>query len=251
MSVSLSAVVSAGEAVKLSQCAQGKVEAVLPGDILQLVGGENVQLMMVQTPRMPQGSETGKPWPMAEQILAQMTSMVKSEYLTFYCTKKIRNRRGELVAMAKMPGGEWLQALVVQRGWARVSSQRDIGYEAGRLYSLEDKARQGGLGLWAYENYAIRSVDDLNNKTGRFEVVEGNVLNVATVKGITYLNFGEDWRTDFTLKMSSQVRRLFEKADIAPENYTGKHIQVRGWVSWNGGPMIDVTHPDQIRLLED
>ncbi len=79
----------------------------------------------------------------------------------------------------------------------------------------------------------------------------GFLFSVGQPKKATYMNFGEDWRKDFTLKMDWRARRLFKKLGIDPSIYEGKNIQVRGWVSWNGGPMMDLTHPEQIRLLDD
>jgi hypothetical protein len=33
--------------------------------------------------------------------------------------------------------------------------------------------------------------------------------------------------------------------------YTDKHIRVRGWVSEQNGPMMEVTHPEQIEILRE
>jgi micrococcal nuclease len=40
--------------------------------------------------------------------------------------------------------------------------------------------------------------------------------------------------------------RVFAKEGIDVAAYQGRRIRVRGWVeSWNG-PMIEITHPEQI-----
>ena len=44
-------------------------------------------------------------------------------------------------------------------------------------------------------------------------------------------------------------RLLFEREGIDLEALEGRVVRVRGWVeSWNG-PMIKVTHPEQIEVL--
>ena len=227
------------EDVDLILCAQGKVDRLLAADVFVLDSGETIRLMMVQVPHIPSGTETGKPWPMAEEIRTATAKKIEGELFSFHCLKRSRNRHGEIVAMAKMASGAWLQSFMIEKGWARVYSTKDYAYTASDFYALEDKARADSKGMWSYDSYKLRGVTELNNNTGRFEVVEGTILNVATAKNITYMNFGEDWR----------ARRLFKKAGIDPASFAGKYIQVRGWISWNGGPMIDLTHPAQIRLL--
>lgn len=237
-------------AAGLMLCAEGKVSKVLAADRFQLDSGEIVRLMMVKAPHMPQGSETGKPWPMAEQIEAFMRSRFTGEAFTFHCLERARDRHGELVAMAKMADGGWLQSEMIKRGWAWVYSTGNFTYGALALYGLEDEARRQGHGLWTFTSYRLKDAAKLNNNVGRFEIVEGKVMGVATVKNVTYINFGDDWRKDFTLKMDWRARKLFEKAGISVESLAGKRVQVRGWISWYAGPMIELTHPAQIRLLD-
>ncbi len=235
----------------LSLCAEGRVEKLHAADVIELENGVMIRLMMVQVPHIPSGSETVRPWPMSEAIFTAMANEITGKNLSFHCLKKAHNRHGELVAMVKMPDGTWLQSLMITRGWARVYSTSDYAYAVDDLYTLEDKTRDIKSGLWSYDSYAVREISEIDDRIGRFEIVEGRVFEVAETKKATYMNFGEDWRKDFTLKMDWRARRLFKKLGIDPSIYEGKNIQVRGWVSWNGGPMMDLTHPEQIRLLDD
>ena len=74
-----------------------------------------------------------------------------------------------------------------------------------------------------------------------FQIAEGLVLDVATVKGRTCLNFGPDWRTDFTITVQPRDRRRFVKVRL---------VRVLGWLRWRSGLMIEATHPEQIGVLE-
>ncbi len=85
----------------------------------------------------------------------------------------------------------------------------------------------------------------------RFELVEGRVLDVATVRDRTYVNFGADWRDDFTLSLASRVRRLFEREGFDLESLEGRTVRARGWIKTYNGPMIDITHPEQIEVLNE
>ena len=70
------------------------------------------------------------------------------------------------------------------------------------------------------------------------------------VRGRGYLNFGENWREDFTVSIAPRDRRRFEAAGIAVEDYEGRLVRVRGWVDSFNGPMIEATHPEQIEVLD-
>ena len=72
----------------------------------------------------------------------------------------------------------------------------------------------------------------------------------AVVRGRGYLNFGDDWREDFTVSIGPRDRRRFETAGIDIEDYEGRLVRVRGWVDSFNGPMIEATHPEQIEVLE-
>jgi hypothetical protein len=77
------------------------------------------------------------------------------------------------------------------------------------------------------------------------------VLKAALVKGRVYLNFGADWKSDFTVTLAPAVRRVFEAEGIDPLVYDGKRVRVRGWIESYNGPMIEASHPEQIEVIED
>jgi len=74
------------------------------------------------------------------------------------------------------------------------------------------------------------------------------VQDVAESRGRIYLNFGQDWRTDFTAAIAASDRDSFTGSDIKLPDLDGRVIRVRGWLERRNGPMIDVTHPEQIEL---
>jgi micrococcal nuclease len=80
-------------------------------------------------------------------------------------------------------------------------------------------------------------------------VVEGRIRKVATVRKTTYLNFGDNWRDDFTITLTSRSRRMFEKTGLSLADLAGKRIRIRGWVKSRNGPMITATHPEQLEIL--
>ena len=140
---------------------------------------------------------------------------------------------------------------MLRRGLARVYSFRDNRSCIEEMLTLEREARLARRGIWRLGYYAIRSIENAGRFVGSFQLVEGRVLDVATVRRRAYLNFGEDWRTDFTISIAPKDRRRFLKDGIDPVRYQGQRIRVRGWLKSYNGPMIEVTHPEQIEILDD
>ena len=66
-----------------------------------------------------------------------------------------------------------------------------------------------------------------------------------------YLNFGDNWKTDFTIGIAPKVRKKLSKQGISPLEWTHKKIRVRGWIRSYNGPYIELTHAEQIEIIED
>jgi hypothetical protein len=77
---------------------------------------------------------------------------------------------------------------------------------------------------------------------------EGRVR--CRVAGRVFVNFGADYRTDFTIAISARDRRHLSKDGVDPATWTGKQIRVRGWLSRLNGPEVELTHAAQIQIVE-
>ena len=144
----------------------------------------------------------------------------------------------------------WVQGEMLARGLARVYTFPDNRERAERMLAIERAARAARRGIWRHGNYRILHPDEAARRTGRFELVEGRVLGAATVRGRTYLNFGADWRSDFTIAVARKHRRRFSRAGIDIGALAGRRLRVRGWLKWENGPMIEATHPEQVETIE-
>src|SRR3546814_18690321 len=71
--------------------------------------------------------------------------------------------------------------------------------------------------------YAMRSAGTAGEWLGGFELVEGRVVAVGRGGGSTYLNFGEDWRQDFTVAVARQAQKLFEEQDRKSTRLNSSH----------------------------
>ena len=122
------------------------------------------------------------------------------------------------------------------------------------LLAREAEARAKGEGVWgswAYRVLAADNVERLGRLTRSYQLVEGVVAQVGESSGRIYLNFDKDWRKDFTVLIERKDGDAFKAAGIDPKALAGKKLRVRGWIEWRNGPMIHVTHVEQIELLPD
>ena len=238
-------------ACALTRDTTAKATEIVDGDTLFVDNGTQIRLVGIQAPKLPLGRKSFKSWPLAEDAKNELAELSKGRMLTLSYGGARRDRYGRALAHLHDETGVWIQGELLRRGLARVYSFRDNRNCIGEMLALEREARQARRGIWRLGYYAIRSLDEASRHVGSFQLVEGRVREVATVKKRTYLNFGENWRTDFTISISPRDRRQFLKAGIDPASFRGRRIRVRGWLKSYNGPMIEVTHPEQIETLDE
>ncbi|MBL4719649.1 MAG: thermonuclease family protein [Alphaproteobacteria bacterium] len=223
--------------------------SVVDGDTLVLDDGRQVRLVGVQAPKLPLGRKNFKTWPLATASKQALERLALGKRLRLSYGGRRIDRYNRALAHLHNADGLWIQAALLREGMARVYSFSDNRAVVSALLAAERVARLGGHGIRAHPFYAIRTPDSIQRYIGGFQLVEGRVLKVATVRKMTYLNFGDNWRDDFTITINSRSRRLFKKIGLDPKSLEGKIVRVRGWVKSRNGPMITATHPEQIEVL--
>jgi endonuclease YncB( thermonuclease family) len=224
---------------------------IVDGDTLVLADGRQVRLVGLQAPKLPLGRSGFKAWPLAGEAKAALAELAMGRAVTLGYGGRRIDRHGRALAHLFDADGRWLQGALIDRGMARVYSFADNRALVPRLLAREAAARTAGRGIWALRAYAVRDAAAVPARLGGFELVEGRVVDAATVRKRTYLNFGADWRSDFTITIAPKTRRLFEAEGIDPLSYQGKLVRVRGWLKSYNGPLIEATHPEQIEVIEE
>jgi hypothetical protein len=172
-------------------------------------------------------------------------------------TEAGRDRYDRPVVLAlfdRETGEAHLDAEMVRSGQAMVWPRPDADQRALVLYALEAEARQSGAGAWGSGQFAIRDPDPdrLAQHLDSAQIVEGRVVAVGEARnGRLYLNFGLNWRTDFTVSLNRADRERFEAQGLSdPAQLDGAVVRVRGWLYAENGPMIHVASPAQIEILD-
>ena len=248
---------AAAPACSLSQDEMARVAGVVDALTLRLASGDELRLLGLVPSAPPAWWKGPDPWPLKEKAKAALERLAAGRKISLHFDGPRRDRRGRLRAQVFVGAGEqrfWLQGRLVGQGHARAYAFADARGCAGALIAREAAARAQARGLWREAAYRVMPADqpdELLKRLRRFTIVEGRVRAVGRAQNWRFLNFGEEWRQDFTVAVAKSDAKNFSSQDIALDALKGRRLRVRGWVErWNG-PAIKLTHPDQLELLED
>jgi len=162
------------------------------------------------------------------------------------------DRYGRRIVHMRNAQGDWLQAQLVEAGLAAVSSLVDSA-SAPALLDAEAAARTAGRGGWGSGAFAILpSIPDaLLSRSYSEQLVEGVILAAAEARdGRVYLNFGSDWRSDFTIMIPAAARDAVQAAHGDALALEGARVRVRGWLRDENGPMIVLERAIMLEVLD-
>ena len=218
--------------------------------------GSVVRLIGALAPEPPPWWKGPGEWPPVKRARVGLAELLQDKHVEvrFAGAEARRDRHDRLLAqLYAVEGAEriWAQGHMLRRGLARAYSLKGHNGCARDLQGLERKARDARKGLWRNGLYSITqaaNVTRLSKRLGSYQLVEGLVRSVGEVRQWTFLNFSDDWRSDFTVAIRAADRRRFQNSGLTLAKLKGRRILVRGWIErWNG-PAIKATHPEQIEV---
>jgi len=161
------------------------------------------------------------------------------------------NRYGYLNGKILMPPHGWMQRYWIGTGEAVVSGAGpypQMMHQA--LLQAEQEARALKLGRWAHWTPIQAAETDAFSARDGFQIIEGQVKEVRKIRGVIYLNFGKDWKSDFTAAISSKNRINFRRADWKLADLMNKWVRIRGRLRTYNGPYMELIFPEQIEIVE-
>lgn len=210
------------------------VEAITSGTEFNLKDGTTVRLAGV---RVSSGLQAKAQAALEDLALGREVRLVDAS----------TDRWGRQSAQVERADGVWLQGALLAHGLALV--QPDSGARLARMREIERTARESGQGVWSGAG-PIADAHHPDRLEPGFAIVRGEVQELARTRYAVYLNFGEPWWQDFTLKIGTGApEQRFEQAGQSLERLIGRTIEARGFVVEAGGPLIELRHPDQIEVL--
>jgi len=227
------------------------VRNVVDGDTVELANGKKVRYTGIDTPETMK--RIGRDWlfdPEAFGVEAKEfnRSMVfkKKVTLEFDVTKKDKYDRwlAYVYVDGKMANEE-----LIRQGLATVYTFPPNVRHLDLLLEAQEDARKKKRGLWG----ALKSISpgEARNSIGRFRVVTGEVFDVGISPHKIFLNMGSDRSKDLTAVIFTRNIPLFRKKRIDPySHYRARRVEVVGKIEDQGGPVMIIDNPSQIRIIE-
>jgi hypothetical protein len=98
----------------------------------------------------------------------------------------------------------------------------------------------------------IVSAEEAHQVIGRDAVVEGRVRSTHEFRdgpeGGLALNFGEDWKTDFSVLIPGGARPALEALGLGPGKAEGRSLRVKGRVGEKNGPLIVLSAAEDVEF---
>ncbi len=232
------------------------VVRVIDAETVLLDDGREVRLIGALAPRSPDMSPDAAPWLPEERAEAALRHLVLGSSVELAFAPRRRDRYGRLLAHLFLDrGGEriWVQGDLLSSGHARAYGLPGSFACMRELLAHERVAREARSGLWSNAAYATQRAfrtRTLLRLRNTYQLVEGRVVHVASTKSRTYLNFGKDWRTDFTAGIATKLVKANPAWAKSLAALEGKKVEVRGWIEYRNGPFIEVEDPSQIATVE-
>jgi hypothetical protein len=143
---------------------------------------------------------------------------------------------------------------MIDSGLARVAPLPGETECLSALFAREAVARAKRAGLWANPAYDIRSARQtrsLNGLVGTFQIVEGWISDVGSSRNQAFLNFGQNWKWDFTAAVDLKGNMNRDGTLAKLKGLKGKLVRVRGYIERRNGPFVALASADVIEELPE
>lgn len=231
--------------------AKAKVTDVIDGVTIEVDNKHKVRLVGVWVP----WDTPDEPGDNVKKAATLLKKFAMGRMVRLYQPKKEgigdQNRLGQILAQVERDDGLWLQGALLYAGLATVMTSQSNPESASRMYTVEQDARKRKAGLWDDARWDVLTPAKASDFIKEYRIVEGRVFSTAMKNNVFYINFSRDWRTDFTVTVPSDKRLAFSRKGINLMGLNGKTIRVRGWIRNYNGPLIEITHPEQIEVLDE
>jgi len=227
------------------------VKYVYDGDTFTTTDGKKVRLLNINTPETAKKNHPSEPYSIkAKQALKNLVQN-KEVVLKFDEEKKDKYKR--LLAYVYLKDGTFVNYEMLKQGMAHLYTFPKNVSKFEELKKAEDYARNKKLGLWSHKRWQVQNANSTQKvekyRFGKYQVFEGKVKECKKVKGTVYLNFADNWRTDFSVAIKEKYFEYFNKQNINPESfYCNKNLRIRGILIPVNGALISVTHPQQLEI---
>lgn len=227
------------------------VSEVIDGDTVKLSNGQTLRYIGIDTPEIrikKGGSFEYEPQPFALEAKKLNQALVEAKEVRIEFDVQRYDRYQRLLGYCFV-GEEFINAKLLREGLAVLYTYPPNVKYAELFVAAQKEARQNKRGIWG--SYETIDHSQAGNYLDQIRTVRGRVLYSYQSSKCLFLNFGSDWKSDFTVVIFNNVIDLFRKQGIDPLTfYKGKVIEVSGRIRSYNGPEIIVNSPAEITVVE-
>jgi len=213
------------------------------GDTLILSDDRKIRLIGVNAPEAAHDGEAAQALAIeARDHLRRLLFAQGNKARAVYGPDK-QDRHGRYLANLWLADGRNPAAELLREGLAwTVAIPPNIRFLDCYL-EAEQEARAAAIGVWAHPDYAVRESNELDLRSTGFQLVKGRVVRVNRGGGALWINL----QGRFAVRIPEQDLPQF--SEIPDGSWTGKRLQVRGWLYRVRGELrVTVHHPSALEL---
>lgn len=239
---------------ELKHTKSGRIDKVIDGLTLLLKDGTIVRLAALDIPDFhiwENADYSEKSLKLLQKTLPEQTEVMLYQTRN---PKKGRTTRmeHELAQVVLKKDDVWLQGLLLKDGLARVYTTPDNDALLDQMLKIEQNARKSKIGIWADDSeFKILTPDETADHMGDLVIVEGVIQDIASIRNNLYLNFGKDWKKDFTVMINPNLRKKFAHDGAELMGLNHKTIRVRGYLREYNGPLIELEDSAHLEILQN
>lgn len=233
---------------------EGVVAAVDDHADIVLTNGERLRLADVHLPRR------GEERQLSRDLLQHLRGSLVDKSISYYETGR-RDRYDRLPVHLFTADQQSVQRDLMHAALAVFlpdpMTKKNIGLSCyvkaltGLLLEDERKARHSHEQLASAASVFDAESGRLWAMRGEFAIVQGVITDIKVTKRGAFVNFGEDWKQDFTAVLSKPVMLSFENQKKILSRFVGKRVQVRGFLDLYNGPSMRIDHLAQMEFISE
>ena len=187
--------------------------------------------------------------PYFEQSRQALSDLLRRENFDILEVGSQSRWRERFVRLLDRDTKEPIAKKLLTAGGVRVNPQTDDHALIDDYLAYESDARAHKAGLWRLSGYQIFNALDSLPAIGAFSLIEGIIREVSVRRSRVFMNFGDDFRDDFTISVLSGFARRLARDGFDLEALAGARVRVRGFVNRINGPSIELRHRAQLEIL--
>jgi len=231
---------------------QIKVVEVIDGDTVRLENGELLRYIGIDTPevhiRNARGDFDYRPQPFSLEAKEANQSLVEGKYVRVEFDVEKRDKYKRLLGYC-FQEDTFVNATLLKEGYALLYTYPPNVKYVSELTAAQKVARKEKRGIW--ESWEAISSDDAHQYINQIRTVRGTVASTYQSKKCVFLNFGDNYKDDFTIVIFNRALSSFHAQGIDPVSYYhGKTVQATGLIKEYNGPEIIVRVPEEVEVLE-